>query len=148
VVVVIVVVLAEVATFSTSCPDPVPITKYVPTGMFAIPPDATVNDVVPTVTDADVDAVAAAVPAAQFAHAYRDLVTLFSLIRSFGINGSPVFGVHADKPTYMIWFDWFCKLRHAVTPAVVLATKICRGSGPGFAKGTVALLSGQVRRVR
>jgi hypothetical protein len=33
-----------------------------------------------------------------------------------------VAGVTADKPTYMIWFDWFCKFRHAVTPAVVLAT--------------------------
>ena len=68
-VVVIVVVDADVATFRASCPVPVPIRKYVPTGMFAIPPDATVKLVVPTVTDADAEAVAAAVPAAQLEHA-------------------------------------------------------------------------------
>ena len=41
--VVIVVVDADVATFRASCPVPDPIRKYVPTGMFAIPPAATVK---------------------------------------------------------------------------------------------------------
>jgi hypothetical protein len=68
VVVVIVVVLADVATDRTSAPVPVPITKFVPTGMFGIPPDATVHDVVPT-DAADAEAVAAAVPADQLEHA-------------------------------------------------------------------------------
>jgi hypothetical protein len=78
VVVVIVVVDADVATHRASWPVVEPIRKYVPTGMFAIPPDATVHEVVPTVADADVDAVAAAVPADQLEQAYRPLDALAS----------------------------------------------------------------------
>ena len=97
----IVVVDADVATASASCPVPDPMRKYVPAGMFGIPPDATVQLVVPAVA-AEADAVAAAVPANQLEHAYRFWGAFASMIRVPGGSGRPVFGVHADSPTNRI----------------------------------------------
>ena len=129
VVVVIVVVLADVATFRASCPVPTPSRKYVPTGMFGIPLDATVNVVLPTV-DAPADAVAAAVPADQFEHAYRVLVAFGSLSSVFGVSGIPVFGVHADKPTNRVCEgDSFLMMHTGFTPVPDGDVNTAVGSG-------------------
>ena len=134
--VVICVVFTDVATFSASCPVPTPIRNVVPAGMFAIPPDATVHDVVPAVAT-PVDAVAAAVPAAQFEHAYRFELAAFSLTDSFGGSGSPVFGVHADRPTNRVWLgDSFFRMHTGFTPVPVGDVKTTAGSGVVLAKGT------------
>ena len=118
----IVVVDADVATHRASCPVPAPIRKYVPTGIFAIPPAATVHDVVPAVA-ADADAVASAAPADQFDDAYRLLGAFCRLICAFGSNGSPVFGVIADKPTNRVWDgEMFLIVHVGYTPVPVGAT--------------------------
>ena len=136
VVVVIVVVFTDVATFRTSCPVPDPIVKYVPTGMFGIPPEATVHDVVPAVAT-PVDAVAAAAPADQFEHAYRFELAAFSFTDSFGGSGSPVFGVHADSPTNSVWLgDSFFRMHTGFTPVPVGDVNTSAGSGVVLAKGT------------
>jgi hypothetical protein len=119
VVVVIVVVDADVATHNASAVVPDPIRKYVPTGMFAIPPLATVHDVVPAVA-AEADAVADAVPAAQFEHAYRLEFAAASSIAVFGGSGIPVFGVHADSPTNKVTAgDSFRRMQRGLTPVPV-----------------------------
>lgn len=118
----IVVVDADVATHRASCPVPDPIRKYVPTGMFAIPPDATVHELVPAVA-ADADAVASAAPADQFDDAYRLLGAAGSLICAFGGNGSPVFGVVADKPMNRVCDgEMFWMMHDGFTPVPVGAT--------------------------
>jgi len=134
---VIVVVDAEVATHRASCPVPDPTRKYVPTGMFGIPPDATVNEVVPTVTDAEVDAVAAAVPCDQLEQAYRFLPAAASSIRVFGGSGIPVFGVHADRPTNRVCEgDSFFRMQNGFTPVPVGDTNTVTGSGVVLTKDT------------
>jgi hypothetical protein len=137
--VVIVVVDTDVATFRTSAPVVRPITKYVPTGMFAIPPDATVHDVVPTDADADVDAVAAAVPAAQFEHVKTVPPMGTSSSFAFGGTGMPVFGVHADSPTNSVWLgDSFFRMQVGYTPVPVGAMNAACGSGVVLTNGTEA----------
>jgi hypothetical protein len=129
VVVVIDVVDADVATDSTSCPVPTPIAKYVPTGMFAIPPDATVHDVVPTV-DTPVPAVAAAVPADQLEQAYRDLPGIIRSTLAPASSGIPVLGVHADRPTNRVADgDSFFRTHTGKTPAPVGTVNTGAGSG-------------------
>jgi hypothetical protein len=107
--------------------------------MFAIPPAATVKLVVPTVTDAEVDAVAAAVPADQLEHAYRPFGAFASSIFVFGGSGIPVFGVHADSPTYRVWVgDWFFRMQTGFTPVPVGVTNTCVGSGVVLTEDTAA----------
>ena len=127
--VVIVVVDADVATFRTSAVVPDPITKYVPTGMFAIPPLATVHEVVPAVA-AEALAVADAVPADQFEHAYSVELAFGSSICVFGGSGIPVFGVHADSPTNRVPDgDSFFSRHTGFTPVSVGVTNTADGSG-------------------
>jgi len=98
--------------------------------MFGIPPVATVNEVVPTVTDALVDAVAEAVPAAQFDEQYRLWLAALILIDSFGASGSPVFGVHADRPTNRVCDgDSFFRMHTGFTPVPVGVVNTTVGSG-------------------
>ena len=147
VVVVIVVVDADVATDRTSAVVPDPITKYVPTGMFAIPPDATVHDVVPAVA-ADADAVADAVPADQFEHVKTVPDAGDRSIAAFGGSGIPVFGVHADKPTNRVWVgDSFCRRHAGFTPVPVGAMNTATGSGVVLVIGTGPPLSFSSLRV-
>jgi hypothetical protein len=144
-VVVIVVVDADVATASASWPVPDPIRKYVPAGMFGIPPEATVHDVVPAVA-AEADAVAAAVPADQLEHAYRFWGAFASWMRLPGGSGRPVFGVHADSPTNRVWDgDSFFRMHTGFTPAPVGATNTTAGRGVVLAVGTGASFSRRCR---
>jgi hypothetical protein len=102
--------------------------------MFAIPPDATVHDVVPAVA-AEADAVADAVPADQFEHAYM-FCAGFSSSAAFGGSGIPVFGVHADKPTNIVTPDSFLSRTVGYTPVPDGAVNTSAGIGVVLAKPT------------
>jgi hypothetical protein len=119
--------------------------KYVPAGMFGIPPLATVHDVVPAVA-AEADAVAAAVPADQLEHAYRFWGAFPSWMRVPGGSGRPVFGVHADSPTNRICDgDSFFRMQTGFTPAPVGATNATVGRGVVLVIGTGASFSRRCR---
>jgi hypothetical protein len=97
--------------------------------MFAIPPDATVQDVVPAVA-ADAEAVADAVPADQLDEQYSVWFATLILIDSLGGSGRPVFGVHADSPTNKVCDgDTFFTVTTGFTPVPVGATNTADGSG-------------------
>src|SRR6185437_5409339 len=104
--------------------------------MFAIPPDATVQLVVPTVTDADADAVAAAVPGATREHAYSVCVTLNSSMGFCpGFSGIPVFGVTPAWPMYRIWLPRLVSCR--LDAALEFGVKIHVGTASRLTFGTV-----------
>ena len=130
------VVFTDVDTHSASAVVPDPTRKYVPTGMFAIPPLATVQLVVPAVA-ALAEAVADAVPAAQLEHAYRFELAFASSIAVFGGSGIPVFGVHADNPTNRVTAgDSFRRMQRGFTPVPVGDVNTTLGIGVVLAKGT------------
>jgi hypothetical protein len=106
--------------------------------MFAIPPDATVQLVVPAVA-AEADAVADAVPADQFEHAYTDCAGAGISSVAFGGSGIPVFGVHADRPTNIVPDgDSFFSRTVGYTPVPDGARNTCAGSGVVLTKLTAA----------
>ena len=49
---------------------------------------------------------------------------------AFGGSGSPVFGVHADRPTNRVWDgDWFFRRHTGFTPVPVGDTNTVDGTG-------------------